>query len=97
MSLLDIKDLSHSFGEKQLFNEAEFQLNKGEHNITISDFLKSAFQSLYIKEEQMNLLYSKAAAKEALKDALKKFTGTVLLVSHEENFYRGWVDRVVQI
>ncbi|MBS4929046.1 MAG: ABC transporter ATP-binding protein [Anaerostipes sp.] len=45
----------------------------------------------------MNLLYSKAAAKEALKDALKKFTGTVLLVSHEENFYRGWVDRVVQI
>lgn len=32
MSLLDIKDLSHSFGEKQLFKEAEFQLNKGEHN-----------------------------------------------------------------
>ena len=31
-------------------------------NITISDFLKSAFQSLFIKEEQMNLLYSKAAA-----------------------------------
>lgn len=109
MSLLDIKDLSHSFGEKQLFKEAEFQLNEGEHigivgpngagkstfikictgqvipdngqvvrhpaasfgcldqyaqmeqNITISDFLKSAFQSLYIKEEQMNLLYSKAA------------------------------------
>ena len=110
MSLLDIKDLSHSFGEKQLFKEAEFQLNEGEHigivgpngagkstfikictgqvipdngqvvrhpaasfgcldqyaqmeqNITISDFLKSAFQSLYIKEEQMNLMYSKAAA-----------------------------------
>lgn len=110
MSLLDIKDLSHSFGDKQLFKETEFQLNKGEHigivgpngagkstfikictgqitpdsgqifrhpaasfgcldqyaqmkeNITISDFLKSAFQSLFIKEEQMNLLYSKAAA-----------------------------------
>lgn len=110
MSLLDIKDLSHSFGDKQLFKETEFQLNKGEHigivgpngagkstfikictgqitpdsgqifrhpaasfgcldqyaqmkeNITISDFLKSAFKSLFIKEEQMNLLYSEAAA-----------------------------------
>lgn len=31
MSLLDIKDLSHSFGDKQLFKETEFQLNKGEH------------------------------------------------------------------
>lgn len=38
-----------------------------------------------------------AAAKEALKNALKNFTGTVLVVSHEENFYRGWVDRMIQI
>ena len=38
-----------------------------------------------------------AAAKEALKNALKDFTGTVLVVSHEENFYCGWVDRMIQI
>ena len=38
-----------------------------------------------------------AAAKEALKNAFKNFTGTVLVVSHEENFYRGWVDRMIQI
>ena len=36
-------------------------------------------------------------AKEALKDALKEFSGTVLLVSHEESFYRGWVQKVINI
>lgn len=34
-------------------------------------------------------------AKEALKDALTEFPGTVLLVSHEEAFYRDWADRVI--
>lgn len=36
-------------------------------------------------------------AKEALKAALTEFAGTVLLVSHEEAFYRGWADRVISI
>lgn len=36
-------------------------------------------------------------AKEALKSALEAFAGTVLLVSHEEAFYRGFVDRVIDI
>ena len=36
-------------------------------------------------------------AKEALKEALINFPGTVLLVSHEENFYNGWVHRVISI
>ena len=36
-------------------------------------------------------------AKDALKEALKNFAGTVLLVSHEENFYNGWVHRVISI
>lgn len=31
MSLLEIKDLSHSFGENVLYKNAEFTLNKGEH------------------------------------------------------------------
>ena len=31
-------------------------------------------------------------AKEMLKTALVEFAGTVLLVSHEENFYREWVE-----
>ena len=36
-------------------------------------------------------------AKQALKEALSEFSGTVLLVSHEISFYRDWVDRVIDI
>ena len=36
-------------------------------------------------------------AKEALKTALSTFAGTVLLVSHEEAFYRGWTQRIINI
>ena len=36
-------------------------------------------------------------AKEALKAALMDFAGTVLLVSHEESFYRDWAQRVISI
>jgi len=36
-------------------------------------------------------------AKEALKAALVNFPGTVLLVSHEENFYSDWVQRVINV
>ena len=38
-----------------------------------------------------------AQAKEALKEALINFPGTVLLVSHEESFYNGWVQRVISV
>ena len=36
-------------------------------------------------------------AKEALKTALSDFDGTVLLVSHEDAFYRDWAQRVINI
>ncbi len=36
-------------------------------------------------------------AKDALKVALAKFAGTILLVSHEETFYREWAQRVIDI
>lgn len=36
-------------------------------------------------------------AKEALKAALTKFSGTVLLVSHEESFYKEWAQKVIHI
>lgn len=38
-----------------------------------------------------------AIAKQALKNALCEFSGTVLLVSHEESFYRDWADRVIHL
>ncbi|MCQ4922027.1 ATP-binding cassette domain-containing protein [Tissierella carlieri] len=37
------------------------------------------------------------AAKEALQNSLKDFGGTVLIVCHEETFYRSWADQVINI
>ena len=34
-------------------------------------------------------------AKEALKEAIQKYRGTVILVSHEPEFYRDLVTRVI--
>ena len=36
-------------------------------------------------------------AKEVLKTALVEFAGTILLVSHEENFYKEWAQRIIDI
>lgn len=36
-------------------------------------------------------------AKESLKSALIHFSGTVLIVSHEESFYCDWIDQVIKI
>lgn len=109
MSLLEIENLTHSFGETQLYRNAAFSLNKGEHigivgqngvgkstlikicteqtmpddgrivwqpntsvgyldqyaeidhNMTMRQFLKSAFSKLYQIEKDMAQLYEKAA------------------------------------
>ncbi|MFR6312651.1 ATP-binding cassette domain-containing protein, partial [Anaerofustis stercorihominis] len=36
-------------------------------------------------------------AKEALKKALRLFRGSVILVSHEEEFYKDFCDRVIHL
>lgn len=36
-------------------------------------------------------------AKDSLRTALSEFPGAVLLVSHEENFYRDWAQRIISI
>lgn len=51
--------------------------------------------SFLILDEPANHL--DASAKEALQTAIVEFRGTVLLVSHEEAFYRSFADRVIQI
>ncbi|PTC10370.1 ABC-F family ATP-binding cassette domain-containing protein [Bacillus wiedmannii] len=38
-----------------------------------------------------------AEAKEALRNALIRFKGSILLVSHEENFHRDWADNIFNI
>ncbi|HBF5946755.1 TPA: ABC-F family ATP-binding cassette domain-containing protein [Clostridioides difficile] len=38
-----------------------------------------------------------AETKDALQNALKQFRGSIILVSHEEKFYKGWIDKVFNI
>ena len=35
--------------------------------------------------------------KDGLKKALQKFPGNLILVSHEESFYTGWVDKILNV
>ncbi|WP_405082956.1 ABC-F family ATP-binding cassette domain-containing protein [Paenibacillus chitinolyticus] len=51
--------------------------------------------NVLIMDEPTNHL--DAEAKAALRDALIHFGGTLILVSHEQKFYEGWVDRVLEI
>ena len=37
------------------------------------------------------------AAKEALRDSLKAYKGTILLVSHEKDFYADWITRILDM
>lgn len=48
-----------------------------------------------VLDEPTNHLDSET--KNVLKHALQQFKGSVILVSHEENFYRDWADRVLTV
>ena len=48
-----------------------------------------------IMDEPTNHLDTQA--KEALQTALVEFEGTVLLVSHEEAFYRNWTQKIINV
>ena len=48
-----------------------------------------------IMDEPTNHLDTQA--KQSLKTALKEFKGTVLLVSHDPDFYKGWVQRIIDL
>ena len=51
--------------------------------------------NLLVLDEPTNHL--DVEAKKELARALKEYKGTILLVSHEPEFYEGWVDKVWNI
>jgi len=46
-------------------------------------------------DEPTNHLDKKAKA--SLQEAFRLFNGSMILVSHEKEFYQGWVDQVIHI
>jgi len=48
-----------------------------------------------IMDEPTNHLDKKA--KISLQEAFKRFNGSIILVSHEKEFYQGWVDQIIHI
>ena len=63
------------------------------YKMCIRDRLRSV-NCLFLDEPTNHL---DAVTKQALQQALRAFTGSVLLVSHEPDFYQGWADRVLDI
>ena len=76
-------------------NEAIGTLSGGEQAKVKMCLLTLIPCNFLIMDEPTNHL--DVQAKEALKSALMDFAGTVLLVSHEEAFYREWAQRVISV
>lgn len=133
MSLLEVNNLGHSFGDKILYKEASFELFKGEHmgvigqngagkstlikilsgevlpdkgnikwqprikigkldqyaevkeEITIFDYLRTAFKELFIVEARLNALYLEMA--ENCTDEILKKVSTFQEILDKNNFY----------
>ena len=140
MALLEVEHLSHSYGDKILYQDASFELYKGEHmgivgqngtgkstlikillnevipdkgsvkwqnnvtighldqyaiidqNLTILDYLRTAFQDLYEMETKLNNLYNQMA--ENCTDALLKQVAYYQDILEKRNFYA--IDSTIQ-
>jgi len=77
------------------FNQKVKELSGGQRKrVSLASALITPCELLILDEPTNHL---DVQAKEALKTALSTFAGTVLLVSHEEAFYRDWTQRIINI
>lgn len=86
--------LGLGFEESQLQNKVGVLSGGQKAKLQLAKMLLSGANLLLLDEPTNHL---DRAAKEALARALDRFPGTVLLVSHEADFYRAWAQRVVEI
>ncbi|MCE5171564.1 ATP-binding cassette domain-containing protein [Paenibacillus profundus] len=70
-------------------------LSGGEQSkVRLCELMLTASNVLVLDEPTNHL---DVRAKDALKEALKKYKGTILLVSHEPDFYEDWVTQIWQV
>lgn len=79
----------------ELVSQAVQQLSGGEQcKVKLCMMMHKPYHILILDEPTNHL---DQQAKEELQRAIRVFPGSVLLVSHEEKFYRDWVDKVFSI
>ena len=82
----------------------KFELDPKQKISTLSKGMRMKFALVLALSHQAELLimdeptnHLDIQAKQSLKIALKEFKGTVLLVSHEPDFYKEWVQKIISI
>ena len=71
------------------------QLSGGEQTKVKLALMELIDSNLIIFDEPTNHLDAKT--KDSLANAIQNFEGTVILVSHERDFYQNWIDREINI
>lgn len=98
-SQLTVKEVRKNLAQCGISSKHAMQaigtLSGGEQAKVKMCFLMLSQSNFLIMDEPTNHLDMQA--KDSLKSALSEFRGTVLLVSHEEAFYKDWAQRVINI
>ncbi|MDA1475054.1 ABC-F family ATP-binding cassette domain-containing protein [Bacillus changyiensis] len=96
---LNVKEIRHHLSrtgvkDKNVSQEMSTLSGGEQSKVKLCSLLLSPCNFLILDEPTNHL---DADAKESLRTALIQFKGSVLLVSHEENFYRDWADQIFNI
>lgn len=90
-----IKNLSICGVKKEHIDRSISSLSGGEQSkVKLCRLILSPFNFL-IMDEPTN--HFDKETKEVLENAIKEFQGSLILVSHEEKFYKDWADKIINI
>ncbi len=90
-----IKNLSICGVKNEHITRSICGLSGGEQSkVKLCKMILSPFNFL-IMDEPTN--HFDKETKEVLENAIKEFQGSIILVSHEEKFYKNWVDKIIDL
>lgn len=90
-----IKNLSICGVKHEHITRSISSLSGGEQSkVKLCRMILSPFNFL-IMDEPTN--HFDKETKEVLENAIKEFQGSIILVSHEEKFYKNWVDKIIDL
>jgi ATPase subunit of ABC transporter with duplicated ATPase domains len=90
-----IKNLSICGVKKEHIDRSISSLSGGEQSkVKLCRLILTPFNFL-IMDEPTN--HFDKETKEVLENAIKEFQGSIILVSHEEKFYKDWVNKIINV